>query len=1032
VLLPEKEMRNPLRYMPLVCLLAPCLALQAQSRNPYDLELTRLQTQWSSAGKLEKLVLVDRILHLRDFVDDRGRAQQFLAAIRESSAEDASIRSEAAASLDDLRAFSLASQPRTQHWYADGESRKRVLAEANRAVISTSAADFQLLAELEHMAGATEASDHMFQAARLEPSAARWQRVAEFTDEPLRKFAALQSGLALDPENSQIKLQLAAYYVGREQLEKARDLLNSAATAAPDDFVIGERRAALYLNLGLRSAALTELRALEKQWPAPGSPASAGFARVGVEAPLWLQARMALDYEQIGLLDDAARLAASVLAQKSDDREQLELLARFHERRHMKYDLQADYIALARLQPSQPDTWSRLAQVQIDCGDARGARNSLLRLVALDPGNGEAHRRLAQVYEQLHLAREAQQEMAAAAAAAHPSAIKSDAEYMAEPQSVINAAFAHPLQSSDLALADVRVQELLPNGLDRVHVQQIFYLGSEAALDAHRVGSIRYSPSTEELKVVRARIWKKDGSVLDAQDLGDRELADYSMYYDMRSRQLRYPGLEKGDAVELEYSITPKLRSSAHDGYFGELVLFAGRSPAQLKRYVLIAPAAEKIFVHAEKVAPARLAAKAGSQVFIWEARSVPALPREPHSPGITELSPYVHVSTIGDWKQLGVWYAGLIRPQFALDSSLENELQRVIQNARSDREKIAAIQEFVLRSTHYVALEFGIYSYKPYPVSQIYARRFGDCKDKASLMISLLRAAGIEAEIALVRTRSLGDVAAEPASIAVFNHAIVYVPKYELWLDGTAEYAGRELPIEDQGALALTVNLGGPAQLRRVPMSHAGDNYTRHTIRATLSSQGVIQFSGSTVTRGEDAPGLRHDLAVREQQLDTFRRELAEIFPTVQIDHVAVRGAEELSSSVSVDFQGALNFFEQKRVVSLSSSWMPRSYVAALAAASTRTQDLVLPSPWTTEEEIHIALPQGAEVTGLPHDQNLSGSFGSVRLHYKRSGGEIVVQSHVEFEKARVTAEDYPAFRQFCSQVERSFRNEITVSLPR
>jgi len=444
VLFPENEMRNPLQYMPLVCLLAPCLALQAQSRNPYDLELARLQTQWAAAGKLEKLVLLDRILHLRDLVNDRSRAQQFLETIRQSSTEDASVRSEAAASLDDLRAFSLASQPRTQHWYGNEESRKRVLAEANRDVISTSAADLELQAELEHLAEASESADHMLQAARLEPSAARWQRVAEFTDEPLRKFAALQSGLALDPESSHIKLQLAAYYVGRQQLEKARDLLNSAAAAAPDDFVIGERRATLYLNLGLRSAALAELRALEKQWSAPGSPdraafarvgveapgspASAGFARVGVEAPLWLQARTALDYEQIGLLDDAARLAASVLAQKSDDREQLELLARFHERRHMKYDLQADYIALARLQPNQPDTWSRLAQVQIDCGDAEGAKHSLLRLVALDPGNGEAHRRLAQVYEQLHLAREAQQEMAAAAAAAHPSAIKIDAE----------------------------------------------------------------------------------------------------------------------------------------------------------------------------------------------------------------------------------------------------------------------------------------------------------------------------------------------------------------------------------------------------------------------------------------------------------------------------------------------------------------------------------------------------------------------------------------------------------------------------
>ena len=213
--------------------------------------------------------------------------------------------------------------------------------------------------------------------------------------------------------------------------------------------------------------------------------------------------------------------------------------------------------------------------------------------------------------------------------------------------------------------------------------------------------------------------------------------------------------------------------------------------------------------------------------------------------------------------------------------------------------------------------------------------------------------------------------------------------------------------------------------------MSRAADNYTRHVIRGELSAQGIIQFSGSTVTRGEDAPGLRHDLAVPEQQLDMFRRELAEVFPSVQVDSVAVHGAEELSRDVSVDFQGVLNSLQSRSLVALNSSWMPRSYVSALAAASTRSQDFVLPSPWTTEEEIHIALPNGAEVTTLPHDQNISSAFGSLRLHYRKSGGEIVMQSHIQFEKARVSVQDYPAFRQFCAQAERAFRSEITVRLP-
>ena len=147
--------------------------------------------------------------------------------------------------------------------------------------------------------------------------------------------------------------------------------------------------------------------------------------------------RLALDYEQMGLLDDAARLAASVVAEAAENREQIELLARFHERRHMKYDLQADYIALSRLEPNQPDIWSRLAQVQIDCGDAEGGRKSLLRFVALDEQNPDAHRRLAQVDESLHLDREAQQELVKASTAARPDMLAADAQYLADPAMLV-------------------------------------------------------------------------------------------------------------------------------------------------------------------------------------------------------------------------------------------------------------------------------------------------------------------------------------------------------------------------------------------------------------------------------------------------------------------------------------------------------------------------------------------------------------------------------------------------------------------
>jgi len=1022
-------MHSPPRYLLLVSLVAVCFRpSHAQSGNPYDRELEQIGIRWDHRAPLEKLILLDRVLNLRDYVDDPSQIKVWFEGIAQSSTENELTRNEAAACLDDLQAGrGKPIEGGFQHWYVrqrDGGRRRRVLAEAAQAA-SGGGESLQTLAELELIAGlAGQALAHLEQAAQTRPSADLWERIASLSDDPFQKFAALQSGLSLAPDDRKLNLGIASYYMARRQMEKARNLLAKTAAASPDDFVIRERLVELDLGTGLRSAALAESKTLERNWP----------------RPLWLRSHLALDYEQAGLWDDALRLAGSVLADNPQNREQIELLARIHDRRHMLSEAEADYRALLNLDPRSSESWRRLAELQLASGDLTGARDSLLRLLPfeLDRDRLAADRlRLADVDRRLHLSPQAFEGEHPEAARLSPTGAtlaiaNPDTAFMADPQALAKQAFSHPPEAADLELADVRVQELYPTGLSRVHVQQIFFIGSEAAADSHRVASIRYSPASEELRILKARVWEPGGKLVEGQELGDREPADLaaSLRYDVRLRQVRFPALEQGEVIELEYVITPLANTSPYGGYFGELVLLAGQQPTALKRYVLIVPREKIVYVHAERVQPANVTRSDDFTTFLWEARSVPPVPREPHSPGATETLPYVHVSTMADWKQLGKWYAELVRPQFSLDPLLEDEVARLTAGARTEKEKIAAIQEFVLRKTRYVALEFGVYSYKPYPVTQTFARRFGDCKDKASLMIAMLRESGIDAELALVRTRSLGNVADQPASVAVFDHAVVYVPKFDLWLDGTAEYGMRELPTEDQGALALTVNLNGSARLRRIPVSRAEDNYTLRVIHAEITAQGLLHFNGSTLTRGQDAPELRHEMSVRERQLDLFRSDLAEVFPSVQLDRVAVHGAEDLDGDVSVDFQGALNSFQHKRVVLLRSSWMRRAYVADLASAATRGADLLLPPPWITEEEIHISLPPGAEVRTLPADRSITTAFGSVQLRYSKAGNEILVESRVQFEPTRVSAQDYPAFRSFCAQADRSFRDEITIGL--
>ena len=178
-------------------------------------------------------------------------------------------------------------------------------------------------------------------------------------------------------------------------------------------------------------------------------------------------------------------------------------------------------------------------------------------------------------------------------------------------------------------------------------------------------------------------------------------------------------------------------------------------------------------------------------RVYRFAARDVAKIDAEPAMPGVGEIAPYLHVSTYATWNDVGAWYWRLVEESLGADDEIRRTARGLVKRGMSDAERARAVHDFVVKGTRYVGLEFGIHGYKPYKVTQVLARRFGDCKDKASLMIALLREVGVDAELVLVRTRRGGHLDTEPASLAVFDHAIVYVPKLDRYLDGTAEFSG-------------------------------------------------------------------------------------------------------------------------------------------------------------------------------------------------------------------------------------------------
>ncbi|HWC19725.1 MAG TPA: DUF3857 domain-containing protein, partial [Terriglobales bacterium] len=767
-------------------------------------------------------------------------------------------------------------------------------------------------------------------AAELSRSAEAWHRAALATNDDDRRFQAERRALALDSHYVPALLALAHQYSGQGQLTRARLLLTEALEQGLNEPAVSALLAEMDITEGHGSAALARMNALRSR------PLSTALARA-----------LARDYAQLGLIHEARQLA------------------RFAQ----------------QISPSGSVEHDLLAQLGTE------ALNSSLNVEgeSID-GEAEAEPTVvdADAERLRHLLR-----------GENAPATDSSRAYLADAQELIRKWRALPVtrRGESRVLADIRVDELHADYQTVQHIQSIIALGSGADVGTYRNRGIQYSPQTQQLTVIHARVHHPNGRITDAEDQGESPVADASVaaYYDLRAQQFRFRDLSPGDVIEVEYKIAALSSANPYGQYFASLVAFGGALPYDLQRYVLRATTGVHVSSAQHLLTRPQVRRARNETIYVWEKRDNAALIREPRSPSWSEQGAYVHVSNFETWEALGKWYADLLRPQFKLTPELEFLAAQATSQHPDRLDRVEAIDDLVLRSTRYVALEFGVYGFKPYPVAQTFARKFGDCKDKASLMVALLRASGIDAQIALVRTQHLGEILTQPASVSVFDHAIVYVPEFDLWLDGTAEFARlRELPVEDQGVMALTVDPNGDAVLRRTPKSTADDNYSRRTINARLDADGTIHFSGATYVRGEDAPELRRQLEVRDAKLLYVRDRLAQVLPAVEIHDVeSPVGAPEV---VSLSFSGDLATYRGSHTASLPSSWMERNYLSTLAPGTTRTQDLILEAPWTTEEEIHIQLPPGAKVTSLPDAQTIGTSFGRASLDYEVNGNEITV----------------------------------------
>ena len=257
-----------------------------------------------------------------------------------------------------------------------------------------------------------------------------------------------------------------------------------------------------------------------------------------------------------------------------------------------------------------------------------------------------------------------------------------------------------------------------------------------------------YASSLEDLKIDYFRTVKKDGTVLAADpsqavDVASPVSRAAPMFSDLKLKVMVARDLAVGDA--LEYQAERIVRSPLKPGDFWAQHFQNRRNYVDSEVVVLDVPAGRKLSIQIDPAHQPQVEEKNGRKIYRWTLSNPKPVTRQETPP-----EPLFVASTLTDWKQVGDWYLGLEASRVQPTPAIRHLAAQLTAGKSTPREKVEALYTYVSEHVRYVALEFGFGGYQPHAADDVLSNGYGDCKDKAGLLQSLLTAAGIKSYPAL------------------------------------------------------------------------------------------------------------------------------------------------------------------------------------------------------------------------------------------------------------------------------------------
>ncbi len=521
-------------------------------------------------------------------------------------------------------------------------------------------------------------------------------------------------------------------------------------------------------------------------------------------------------------------------------------------------------------------------------------------------------------------------------------------------------------------------------------------------------------------------------SVVDTGAFGEADL-----YVDGRFRTIQADNPEIGSVFAYEFTVQEKA-ITAQDEYY-----FQTQLPSLQSRYTVSLPAgwvAKAVLFNQSQLAPT-----VDGSSYSWELKDLPFRDAEDDS---ASTAPRLAVSflpppgsssgapTFGSWAEVSRWQCSLAQGQDEVTPDISAKVTQLTAGTKSDYEKLCAIGRYV-QNIRYVEIAMNLQNgggYVPHSAAAVFTKQYGDCKDKANLMRSMLKAAGLDSYLLAIYSGDKTHVRAEWPSPFQFNHMILAAKVSDSFSAPTtiSSPLGRllifdptddktpvgDLPFYEQGSFALLL-AGDQGDLLKMPVTKPEANLIDLSIDATLEADGKLAVSFVNSKTGQPA-SLERRLEASENPDEykaTHQRNIADRAKGAVISKITPEDHfDQNKFDLKIDFESP-NYGQpmQSRLLVFNPAVLgiPRFAAPPFPRDEKRVSPIVLRAA-LYRKVVHVKLPAGFSVDEAPSPAKFESDFAEFSIAFKQEPGLLLMTEELRTEAVTLPPDQFERVKKF------------------